>query len=444
MNVVTARDLARAIHAAGVAAALPGPAARRALRAAPAPRSPVHILALGKASRAMAEAALERLRAIGAEPAGGLVVGTGAGPALHPALAAARGDHPVPGGYSARAAEALGSAARAVGTDDECWVLLSGGTSSLIAAPVDGVAAEDLIALFQALLRSGLDIIAANRVRKQFLRWGAGRLAAALAPARMRVLIASDVIGDDPATIGSGPCEPDDTATTDVADHLAALARSGLLDGGAAVRLEACLGGTASLRAGDPAFDRVTTTVVARIDDAVAGAAAAAEAAGAETRAATGYLRGEARAAAERIIADATSGSTTARNRPQRCTIYGGETTVSLGGTQSPGGRCQELALAAARTISGMRGITLLAAGTDGRDGPTDAAGAVVDGGTWAAIRAAGREPDADLAGHRSHAALDAVGALIRTGATGTNVGDLVIVLEEGRSGQGWSGSTGR
>jgi hydroxypyruvate reductase len=118
-----------------------------------------------------------------------------------------------------------------------------------------------------------------------------------------------------------------------------------------------------------------------------------------------------------------------------RCAIWGGETTVTLGPAPAGlGGRCQELALAAARSLAGApSGLALLAAGTDGRDGPTDAAGAIVDGATWASIRAAGRSPDADLAGHDAYHALDAAGALFRTGLTGTNVMDVVIgVMESG------------
>ena len=109
--------------------------------------------------------------------------------------------------------------------------------------------------------------------------------------------------------------------------------------------------------------------------------------------------------------------------------IWGGETTVTLGADPGLGGRCQELALAVAQALAGSGDVSLLAAGTDGRDGPTDAAGAIVDGGTWAAIRAAGRDPERDLARHDAHPALDAANALLRPGLTGTNVMDVVIGL---------------
>jgi hydroxypyruvate reductase len=111
----------------------------------------------------------------------------------------------------------------------------------------------------------------------------------------------------------------------------------------------------------------------------------------------------------------------------RRCFIWGGETTVTLGPSPGLGGRCQELALAAAHVLAGRGGPALLAAGTDGRDGPTDAAGAIVDGSTWAAIAAAGRDPQRDLARHDAYAALNAVGGLLRPGLTGTNVMDIVI-----------------
>ena len=431
MNAPASRELARSIFMAGVTAALPGAGTRRALAGAPAPRSPVHILALGKAGTAMAAAAIERLAACGAEPAGGVVIGTTVLAAPHPSLRGLAGNHPVPGPASLAAAAALGAAVRSVAADDECWVLLSGGTSSLIAAPVGGVREDDLVALFDALQRSGLDIVDANRIRKQFLRWGAGRLAADLAPACVRVLIASDVLGDDPGTIGSGPCTADDTPRADVAEQLRMLAGQRLLTAAVAGRLAAALAAAdLPLARRDPTFDRVHTTIVAGIGDAVAGAANAARRAGWDARAAAAPLVGEAQSVAESITREAAARGA-GDTRPRRCTVHGGETTVSLGNTAVPaGGRSQELALAAARALAGIDGIVLLAAGTDGRDGPTDAAGAIVDGTTWAAIRASGRDPDADLAAHRSHAALDAAGALIRTGPTGTNVGDLVILLE--------------
>ena len=168
------------------------------------------ILALGKAAIPMARAAVETLAEWGASPAGGVVVAPEIQPAPHPRLPVVAGDHPEPGPGSLAAAEALGRAAAAVAPEDEVWVLLSGGASSLLAAPVEGLTPGELTTLYRLLLGSGLDITAMNRIRKRFSRWGAGRLARALAPARVRVFVVSDVIGDDLPSIGSGPCVPDD------------------------------------------------------------------------------------------------------------------------------------------------------------------------------------------------------------------------------------------
>jgi hydroxypyruvate reductase len=175
-----------------------------------------------------------------------------------------------------------------------------------------------------------------------------------------------------------------------------------------------------TLKTGDPAFARVSFTIVARNADAVAGAQSRA-------RELTGHgcatvaLAGEARAAG-RAIAEQL------RNIPAPgWIIAGGETSVTLSEPRAPGGRCQELALAAAQELRGEHGVALLAAGTDGRDGTTDAAGAIVDGATWERIRTAGIDPAAALASHRANEALARADALVRTGPTGTNVMDLVV-----------------
>ena len=156
----------------------------------------------------MALAAVDTLRGWGLEPAGGLVVAPAAAPSPHPRLSVIAGDHPEPGPGSLAAAEALGDAAAKVGAEDEVWVLLSGGATSLLAAPVAGVTPADLTALYSLLLGSGLDITAMNRIRKRFSRWGGGRLAQALAPARVRVFIVSDVIGDDLPRSAPAPVSP--------------------------------------------------------------------------------------------------------------------------------------------------------------------------------------------------------------------------------------------
>jgi glycerate 2-kinase len=430
----TPRDLLIELYQAATAAVDPAPALSTCLARLErdVPRRP-WVLALGKAAAPMARAAVETLAAWGTQPAGGLAVGPAHHATPHAAIRVVPGDHPEPGAGSLAAAEALGQTAGLVAAEDEVWVLLSGGASSLLGSPVDGVSPDELRALYSLLLGSGLDITAMNRIRKRFSRWGGGRLARALAPARVRVFIVSDVIGDDLASIGSGPCVPDPASASDVRrmleeadlwDRVPASVRRALLASETGETAE-------TPKPGDPAFARVTHELIASNRLAVEAAARRAAELGLAPEVAETPLAGEASAAGASIAATLSQhcGPAEMPQRSRRCFIWGGETTVTLGDAPPGlGGRCQELALAAARTLEGVRpGVALLAAGTDGRDGPTDAAGAVVDGETWRAVARAGRDPARDLAAHDAYRALDAAGALLRTGLTGTNVMDVVI-----------------
>ena len=390
--MLTQRVLLRELFDAGVAAVDPGPAVSRALAAHEAPRRAPHVFAIGKAAPAMATAAVAELAAHGLEPAGGIVVAADGGDGQVGLLPRVLGDHPVPGPRSFEAARAIGRAAAAVGRDDECWVLLSGGTSSLIGAPAPGVGPNQLVSTFRELLASGRAISDVNAVRRRMLRWGAGRLAEALAARHIRVLAVSDVPGDHPGDIGSGPCTPDADAPED---------------------------------------GRITFEIVARNADAIIGAESRAHEYGLEVVVGA-PLAGEARRTGEELARELLAIRAALAPGRKACLIRGGETTVTLQGATGMGGRSQELALAAAHTLAGVDGIVVLAAGTDGRDGPTDAAGAYVHGGTWAAIAEAGMDPAATLVAHDCHRALEAVGALLRTGPTGTNVMDLAIGVVEG------------
>jgi glycerate-2-kinase len=197
------------------AAAAPGPALARRLERLK-PRAAPWIIALGKAALPMARAAVQTLAERGLEPAGGLIVPPAPAASPHRALVLVPGDHPEPGPGSLAAAGALAEVAARASGGEEVWVLLSGGTTSLLGAPVHGIAPQELTALYALLLGSGLDITEMNRIRKRFSRWGAGRLALALAPAPVRVYVVSDVIGDDLASIGSGPCVPDPSTAAEV------------------------------------------------------------------------------------------------------------------------------------------------------------------------------------------------------------------------------------
>ncbi|MFL5403915.1 MAG: glycerate kinase [Gemmatimonadales bacterium] len=393
---------------------------------------PIRILALGKAAVPMAQAAVETLHARGSEPAGGIVIAPTDAESPHPRLSLLAGDHPEPGPGSFAAADALAHVASQVQPTDEVWVLLSGGTTSLIGAPEPGVTPAELTAIYGLLLGSGLDITAMNRIRKRFSRWGGGKLARALAPARIRVYLVSDVIGDDLASIGSGPCVPDPTTAAEVRTLLQSAGLwSRLPESARTLVASAEIGKTPETpKPGDQAFARVTLELIASNRLALeAGARRAAEL-GLVPVVVETPIAGEASAAGASVAAKLLYNC--ARNSiPQpSCIIWGGETTVTLGAhSTGVGGRSQELALAAARALEGHEDAALLAAGTDGRDGPTDAAGAIVDGTTWGAIASTGRDPARDLADHNAYHALDAAGALLRTGLTGTNVMDIVIGL---------------
>ncbi len=403
------------------------------------------LLALGKAAPRMANAAVAWLSARGLEPAGGVVVAAEASEPPHAALTVVRGDHPLPGANSLHAAQALEDVVHRVQPRDEVWVLLSGGTSSLLASPVRGITPEELHDAYAVLLGSGLDIAAMNRVRKRISRWAGGRLAVALAHARVRVFVVSNVAGDNVASVGSGPCAPDPStainvrALLDEADLLERLPASVLdvLERTARRMLPE------TPKPADPAFRTVTTALIASNRVALDAAAAAARAAGLQVRVRRRPLSGDAarcgQAIARRLLegerAEADAGGGAAEASPEQpvCYCAGGETVVTLeeGVDAGRGGRCQELALAAAGVLAQAVAprVTLLAAGTDGRDGPTNAAGAVVDNSTWSRIQETGQDPATLLAAHDAYRALGAAGALIRTGPTGTNVMDVVLAL---------------
>ena len=418
------------IFSAALSAVEAGSAVRRALAFATVPPGArLHLLALGKAAPAMAAAAVAHLREQGQELSGGLVVAHNASPAPHPRVSVLVGDHPVPGLRSAAAASSIGDFARQVAPVDVVWVMLSGGTSSLIGAPNATMSIAELSDLNEVLLASGIDIAAMNIVRKRVSRWGGGRLALALEPAQVRVFGISDVPGNDLAALGSGPLVPDETTTDDVR---ALLRMKGLWMRVPAVVRELLVRNdetTETPKADNPAFRHVTTQIIASNATAVNAALQRATALGYRSSLANAPLSGPAAAAgkelARELLDAASSGAPV-------CLVSGGETVVDL--TNRPhnamGGRSQELALAAAAELArggALQRLALLAAGTDGRDGPTDAAGAVVTPATWRAITAAGRNPERDLLVHDAYRALDAAGALMRTGASGTNVMDIAI-----------------
>jgi glycerate 2-kinase len=379
----------------------PQEATRHAVRALPFTSAPL-LIAVGKAAVAMARGALD---ALDEPPCRGIVVSPDGHPDQVGGLSHLAGDHPVPGAHSLAAADAIAALVATTPHATEALVLVSGGTTSLIAAPVASISHEEMIATFELLLASGAPIDLMNQIRRRLLRWGGGRLAAALAPARIRCLAVSDVMTGDLASIGSGPCIPEHHAPSvppSLMQRLPASVRALLLG------------------APPPAPEPETARII--LDNAAAVDAARAHVLDAGLPMVPppfGTLDGEARevgVALGQHLAGIDVGAW----------VLGGETTVTLDVSAGRGGRCQELALAAARQIRG-RPVTLLAAGTDGRDGPTDAAGAIVDGDSWDRMIRAGRNPDEDLRTHHAYDALSAINALVPAWNTGTNVNDLVI-----------------
>ena len=424
MPAESATPLLRRCHAAAIAAVQPEAALREPLASDPAPGSDCWVIAVGKAAQGMAAAIARESSARGGRIHGGLIVG--ADPYVPDgALPTVVGDHPIPGLRSERAADALAALVQRIPRDASTHVAISGGASALIAGPLPEFSMADVTQTFELLLTSGLDIHEMNAIRKRVTRWSAGRLALALEGRRVRAWVISDVPGDDLSSIASGPCSGDPWTAGQV--------RRLLVSSGLAPRLPpAILAGMSreTPKPDDPRLAGVTARIVADNRTAMSAAADEGRRAGITVTLMDEPLRGDAGAMGRRIAAEMLR----RRGASPQLLIWGGETTVAIAGTSGTGGRSQELALAAARELgaSGVAGA-LLAAGTDGRDGPTDAAGAVVDATTWHRIGASGRDPDADLAHHDAYAALSAAGALLRTGPTGTNVMDLAIAFIEGR-----------
>lgn len=384
----------------------------------------VLVVGAGKAAAGMAAGVEEH---VGTARAAGIVVtapGCGDGPR---AVRVVFGSHPLPDRRSLEATAALTDVlGREAGIPIVC--LISGGASSLLVQPRPPVSLADKLAVHRLLLESGADIESVNTVRKHLSMVKGGGLLRLAGGRTVRTLVLSDVVGDDPSVIGSGPSVPDPTTH---ADALAVLDRHGLrgrVPKSVRALLEAGARGTVAdtLKPDDLAPGRV--------DVAVIGSNRVARAAAARRAAALGYepivdhreVVGDTAAAARRWARQVA-----ARPADRRwCAIAGGETTVVVRG-QGRGGRNQEFALVAAQAIDGMP-IALLSAGTDGIDGPTDAAGALADGLTIARARALGLDPAGALADNDCHPFFDRLGDLLRTGPTGTNVMDLKLAVQVG------------
>jgi hydroxypyruvate reductase len=426
---LTLRGAARSIFDAALAAADVHPLVRHALAGVcPAGSGRVRVVGAGKASGAMAAAAEA---ALGDAIADGLVVVKDGYRASTRRVRLVEAGHPVPDARGEAAAREIRALAEDAGADDLLLVLVSGGGSALTPAPVPPITLGDKQALTRLLLAAGANINQLNTVRKHCSLLKGGQLARAAAPARVHALLLSDVIGDPLDVIASGPTAPD--AST-FADALAILERFDLLARAPAPILDRLRRGARgeipeTPKPDDPVFRRVTNTIIGNNARVVDAAAARARELGYVPHVLTRSLEGEARDVAGRLVALARQ---IRHGRgpvaPPACVIAGGETTVTVRGG-GRGGRCQEFGLAAALALEGLDGVVALAAGTDGTDGPTDAAGAVVDGDSARRARERGHDPETRLAANDSNPVLAAIGDLVVTGPTNTNLLDLYLLL---------------
>ena len=334
--------------------------------------------------------------------------------------------HPVPDAAGLAAGAALLDAVAGLTPDDLVVALICGGGSALLPAPPEGLTLADEQALNAALLASGAPISAMNAIRKHVSRIKGGRLAAAAAPARVVSLVVSDVPGDDPAQVASGPTVPD---RVDRAAALA-LARAYRVALPPAVAAHLARPEAAAPDPADPVFSRNEVRVVASAARSLEAAAACAEAEGIAAAILSDAIEGEARDVGRVHAAIAREVALRARPfRPPVVLLSGGETTVTLPGPGGRGGRNSEFLLAFALGVAGVPGIAALAADTDGIDGSEDNAGAFADGETAARLRAVGHDPAGLLARHDAWGAFDVLGDLFTPGPTGTNVNDFRAIL---------------
>lgn len=332
--------------------------------------------------------------------------------------------HPVPDAAGLRASEALFAAVQGLTADDLVVALICGGGSALLPCPQPGLTLDDEIALNRALLASGAPISVMNAIRKQISRIKGGRLAAACYPAQVVSLVVSDVPGDDPAQVASGPTVPDFVSRADARAMLAAWR----IDLPPAIA--AHLAGDAGLppQPDDPVFARNTVQVIASSSISLEAAAALSVAQGIPAVILSDAIEGEARDVAR--VHAAIAREVALRDRPFRKPVLilsGGETTVTLRGT-GRGGRNSEFLLALALSAEGVP-FSAMAADTDGIDGSEDNAGAFADGTSAARLRGLGVDPTALLADNDAYGAFAALGDLFVPGPTGTNVNDFRAIL---------------
>lgn len=391
----------------------------------------IYVLGAGKAGSAMSRAAED---ALGGRIAGGLVIVKDGhiGDSPPERIEIVEASHPVPDLRGVEATGRLLELAERAGENDLVLCLISGGGSALMTAPAQGLALEDIQLATQALLRAGATINELNAVRKHLSRISGGRLARAAAPARVLSLILSDVTGSPLDVIASGPTAPDPTTFQDA---LAVLQRHGLAHNVPAAVLDRLQAGARgeieeTPKPDDPLFANVENVIVASNVLAVEAAATQANELGLSTIVMSTFVEGEASEVG--LVLAGVAKEIARYGRPVTspgCVLFGGETTVTVRGS-GIGGRNTELALGAAVGIREMGSQVLVASlATDGGDGSSPSAGAIVDGTTIARGEALGLEHDAALANNDSYTYLSQVGDALMLGPTGTNVNDVMAVF---------------
>ena len=368
--------------------------------------------------------ALVAERVLGDRITDGLVIVKDGHTAPTQRITLAEAGHPVPDARGEAAALEILRRVKGTAAEEVVLFLISGGGSALTPAPAPPVTLAEKQETTRLLLAAGATINELNAVRKHLSLFKGGQLARAAAPAAVVSLILSDVVGDPLDVIASGPTAPDRSTFVEalavlerrrVATRVPAAVRE-RLTAGADGRIEE------TPKPGDRLFERVSNLVIGNNALVVDAAAAEARRLGYRAQLLTRSLEGEAREVARQLVA---RGRTLA---PQTCLIAGGETTVTVRG-RGRGGRCQEVALAAALELGTDDALLILAAGTDGTDGPTDAAGGIADSGTIARGERAGRRARAALDDNDAYTFLSAAGDLVRSGPTNTNLLDLYLVL---------------
>lgn len=386
------------------------------------------LVGAGKASAPMAQA-VESLLADKIDE-GLVIVKHGHGAPLE-RVRLVEASHPIPDTSGLEGAKAVGELLDSMKADGLVISCLSGGGSALMPSPSEGLTLEDKQSLTRLLLKSGATIEETNALRKHCSRAKGGQLARRAYPAGVLNLIVSDVIGDRLDTIASGPFAPDETTFADCWAILKRYKLTERIPPSVVIHLKKGIDGEVpeTPKCSDPCFEGVRNMVVANNRKALEAASKKASSLGYSTCLLTDSLQGESREVAKVLAAVAREVLKSASPvGPPACLLAGGETTVTVGGPGT-GGRCQELALAGALALGGLEAVVVLAAGTDGTDGPTDAAGAIADGSTLERAALHKLDPDEHLQANDSYSFFKALGDLITTGPTLSNVMDVICIL---------------